>query len=387
MKRLISVLILIACLNCSNEDAIPNLWNHIDTVSSGQNQIKITGPHSLDIDRYNYAHIVWRQSRLGQRNYICYSANNPDGTWLHQQIVNDTTQVRSVNDPELSVSPVSNNPYVVYEEHFKFYLAYKNNSSWHNTLMATNSQMNTTPAITVDNSETIHLAWVTEDSSTGAPWIAYAVGDGTNWTTQVLTESFNSYRPVIKVTSQGIAHITYHGGGKKRHAWQKSSSSKEWNYEEIDCGTTGDYSSYDFVIEEDGDIHIAVSGSDGLFSEYKVKYLYKPEGQTWQALEWVTEDYGDLSYGPVSPTIDVDASGSPHFFWMEISGNVLTGNIYWSYRGTGRKWQVEHIIGDNHYGPSLKIDRQGYGHLAFYRSGNSGDYDILYMKSVEPLGQ
>jgi hypothetical protein len=244
------------------------------------------------------------------------------------------------------------------------------------------------PTIAVDNLGNIHLAWITNDPYTGEYKIAYAFGDTTNWDIQTLVGSnLGPYgtgaSPYIAVSSQGIAHIVYRGGTYGdyhiHHTWNDSSGGSNWSYEIIVSGNINDFSSV-LVIEDDSDLHLAVSGNDGWGFPGRVYYLYQPDGQIWEPYE-----LSSLTYSAVNPSIALDANGNPHIIWMETSGNFYTGNIFYSHKEESGNWQVSSVISGDYFYPSFKVDNQGFGHIGCNTGGNTGIYDIYHIQSGESL--
>ncbi len=357
----------------------------IDTITNTQIR-KETELQSLDLDSCDCVHLAWKQKRDGGGWRIFYSTNSPDGVWLLPQEVGDSIQASF--SPALAVSPTSNHPFVVFEQNSEIYLAYQSESVWQRQQITSNSQLDCSPTVAVDNLGLIHLAWITDDPGTGEYKIAYALGDSVNWDIQTLVGSdLGPYgtgaSPYIDVSPQGVAHIVYRGGTYLdyhiHHAWNDSIGGSDWSYEILTSGNINDFSSA-LIVEEDGDLHLAVSGNDGWGFPGRVYYFYQPQGQSWESFELTS-----LSYSAANPSVDIDQYGSPHIIWMETSGNFYTGNIFYSRKEVGDEWQVSFVIGNDYFSPSFKVDRQGFGHVACHTGGNTGIYDIYHIRSAGAL--
>ncbi len=361
---------------------------YIDTITTNTNtQIQEwTWPQSLDLDSLDYIHLVWEENRRGgYGSRIFYSTNSPDGRWLPPQEVGDSAQASS--SPGLAISPLSNYPFVVFEQGSEIYVAHRTEREWKREQVTFNSQLVCYPTIAVDNLGLIHLAWITDDSGTGEYKIAYSLGDSANWDIQTLAGSnlgpFGTGAcPYIAVSSQGVAHIVYRGGDYHiHHAWNDSLGGRNWSYETMVSDNLEDFSSA-LVIEDDGDLHLAVHGDDGWGLPGRIYYFYQPQGQSWLPFELAT-----LSYSAVGPSLDVDEYGFPHIIWEEVSGNIYTGNIFYSHQDTSGNWQVSFVIGEKHYSPSFKVDHQGFGHVGCYTGGymEGNAENIYHIKSRDRL--
>lgn len=347
---------------------------------------KETVTQSLDLDSNDHAHLVWKQMQENNSWHIYYSTNSPTGVWLPPQEVGDSTQ--SSSSPALAFSSISFQPFIVFEQESEIYFAYQSESIWQRQQVTYNAQLDCSPTIAVDNLGNIHLAWITDDLDTGEYKIAYAFGDTTNWDIQTLVGSnLGPYgtgaSPYIAVSSQGITHIVYRGGTYGdyhiHHTWNDSYGGSNWSYEIIVSGNINDFSSV-LVIEDDSDLHLAVSGNDGWGFPGRVYYLYQPDGQIWEPYE-----LSSLTYSAVNPSIALDANGNPHIIWMETSGNFYTGNIFYSHKEESGNWQVSSVISGDYFYPSFKVDNQGFGHIGCNTGGNTGNYDIYHIQSGESL--
>lgn len=359
----------------------------IDTITNTQIQ-KATTLQSLCLDDSGMVHIVWQEQVAGSWR-VFYCTNCPNGTWGTPQAVGDTTQAAS--DPAVAWGSDGGVPFVVYEQNSDIYAAPLPGGPWEP--ITTNTQLDCSPTIAVDGTGYPHVAWITDDPGSGQYKIAYAaglvfVGPSIIWDIQTLAGSnLGPYgtgaSPFIAITSDGVAHIVYRGGNYGsyhiHHAWNDTLGGTDWNYEILFSGNANDFTA-SMVIEDDGDIHLAVSGNDGWGFPGRVYYLYKPAGQAWEP-----HALASTNYSATAPSISVGSNGKPHIVWMETSGNFYTGNIYYSSKGQSGNWQVNPVIGNDHFVPSFQIDEAGYGHIACHTGGNTMLYDIYHIRSSSLL--
>lgn len=356
----------------------------VDTITNTQIR-KETTLQSLCIDDSDMVHLVWKHQRtVGWR--IFYRTNSPGGTWGAVEEVGDSMQ--GAFDPAVAWSSGVGVPFVVYEQDSEIYSAYPSGGSWEIVPITINTQFDRSPTIAIDGWGLPHAAWITEDPVTRDYKIAYAssyfAGPYLGWFVETLTGSYlgaygSGASPFTAVTPEGAPHIVYRGGDYGNyhihHAWKNAPSDTSWNYEILYSGNVNDFSA-SMVVEEDGDLHCAMSGNDGWGFPGRVYYFYKPAGQAWQQYELAS-----LAYSAVEPSLSIDGYGAPHVAWMETSGNFYTGNIYYSGKGSPGGWRVSLVIGGDHFVPSFQVDQQGYGHVACHTGGNTTTYDIYHVKS------
>jgi len=352
----------------------------VDTITATQGREE-TNLQSLCIDDSDWVHLVWKQQQT-QGWRIFYCTNSPAGTWSAPEEVGDSTV--ACYNPGITVSSGSGIPFIAFLQDEEICLAYRTGALWHRNPVTSNTQLDCSATIAVDATGLVHLAWITDDPGSGQYKIAYAMGDTLSCNVQTLVGSdLGPYgtgaAPFIAVTPEGIAHIVYRGGNYGtyhiHHAWNDSLGSANWNYEILYGGNANDFSSA-MVIENDGDMHLAVSGNDGWGFPGRVYYFSKPFNQPWQQYELAS-----LTSSAVEPSLSIDSYGAPHIVWMETSGNIYTGNIFYSGKDATGTWQVSFVIGTDHFFPSFQVDQDGYGHFACHTGGNTSDYDIYHVRS------
>jgi hypothetical protein len=244
----------------------------IDTIINTQIR-KETLPQSLCIDEDEMLHLVWKHERTGGWR-VFYCTNSPAGNWGIPQEVADSTQ--ATYDPAIAWWSVGGIPFVVYEQNSEIYAALLSGSGWQAEPITANGQLDRSATIAIDSVGLPHVAWITDDSSTGQYKIAYAVGywvgPNISWSIQTLEGSnLGPYgtgaAPFIAVLPQGIAHIVYRGGDYGNyhihHAWNETQGGTNWSYEIMYSGNANDFSSA-LVFDRDDNLHLAASGNDGL---------------------------------------------------------------------------------------------------------------------------
>jgi hypothetical protein len=364
--------------------AVPSaasLWENatVDTLTRTQVE-KHSVPQALDLDSSEHVHIVWVQ-KFGR---IFYSTNSPDGEWLPQEEITDSTE--SAHSPALIVSSVTDQPCVAYQMNSgsdsEIHVACLSQGEWITERLTFNSVYDVYPSIAVDDLGNVHISWVTDYAPTGEYEIVYALGNLGDWDIQVLTGSHlgdygTGARPFVAVSSEGIAHIAYRGGNfwdyHVHHAWNESLGDTNWQYEVMYSDNSTDEAHF-IAVEGDGHLHLVLAGAECEVCPAHMHYRHKPPGEIWSWCELVSSDYSASC-----PRIDIDGGGVPHVVWCELDGNFYTGNIYSSSRVGSDIWEIELVVGEDATDPSFKIDSMGNGHLAYDTGANSMEYDIYHV--------
>lgn len=356
-------------------------WQNItiDTLTSGGIR-KFTGLQSISLDFMGYSHVAWRHQLTSGWHVIHYTTNSPDGQWQPLQAVCDSSQV--VYTPMIAVSPVDDMPYIVYASNGMIYFVYQSDNDWLSEAVSFISNDNYGPTIAIDESGMIHIAWIATFDNRNEYKIAYVCGAAGEWNEQILYDSYlGEYgmgaSPYIDADSEGKAHIVYRGGDYGsyhiHHAWNIEQGSDDWQYEVIYSNNINDFAA-SIALDADDGLHIAMSGNDGWGFPSRVYYNIKPDGDTWQNAQLVS-----LQASGGTPSLGLDIFGNPHVAWMGVSGNILTGYIYYSYRDDAGNWQDQLLLWDDYFEPCLRVDHFGQGKLICSSGGNTADYDIFHV--------
>ena len=356
-------------------------WQNLTVDSLTNDGIeKTSGVQSLDLDFLGYSHAAWIKHDDGETKVIQYATNSPDGEWGEIQDV--TNQLMNPQHPAIAVSPVDDKPYIAFISDSRLYLAYTNLVGWVIDSVSAYYNANYSPSIAIDQSGNIHIAWVAFDDSRQVYKIIYAIGQVENWQQQVLAgselgEYGSGASPYIDLGSDGRAHIMYRGGGYENyhihHAWNDAPGGLNWQYEILYSPNINDQSK-SLAIDSENGLHTVFSGNDGWGLPMRSYYMYKPSGGDWHSPEMISSDQS-----LTSPIVALDIFDKPHVALMEISGNILTGKIYYSYLDDSDIWHCDLLLEGDHFEPCLKIDHFGRGNMICYTGGNTGNYDMLFI--------
>jgi hypothetical protein len=295
--------------------------------------------------------------------------------------------------PALAVESISETPYVAYRATYtssdEIVTAKDSAGAWRSSRLTADNIPAYSPTIAVDHNGKVHVAWIGQDAS--ANWkIQYANNVIGNWRIQLLTTSalgqFGSgAAPFIAVTQTGVTHIFYRGGDYPNyhihHATNTVPGDTAWSYEVITTPNGADYTS-DAVIDGSGALHLLVSGNDGFGFPPHAYYLRKPLGGIWTAPE-LANPGGTGSGG----SLIVDRFGRAHITWDEVSGNIITGNLYYATNRNG-SWASTPIQTDAQtFNGVLAIDATGRGHAIAYNGSTFASQEIIVIHSSGVLTQ
>lgn len=358
----------------------------VDTVSVTSPVIgKQTYQQSLAADQSAHLHAVWGEERSGPVGgvWVMYRTNAPTGTWRLPETVNIGGEIAFA--PALALLP-SGSPIIAYEANDSLVLALRTFENWLRQPIAGPTDFACCPTVAVDSVGIPHLAWISESPNLDLYRIAYFYN---MWGSdiQILEGSELGMfglgaAPQLTVTPEGIAHIFYRGGGfgnyHIHHAWNNVPGGTQWNYEVLFSGNAEDYLASP-RFGRDGTLHLAVSGNDGFGFPGRVYYFRK-----FPARPWETPEEATAGFSTNCPSLDLDWRGIPYIVSMEISGNILTGNLIASERSLA--WFRSSVLaGNDYFNPSLAVFPDSYGHVLCNSGGNTGSYHVLHLRSAEPL--
>ena len=341
-------------------------------------------PQSLVVDTSNTLHVIWERANAGTGWRIFY-AHGRAASWTPPVEVGDSS-LASYN-PALAVEHNTGIPVVAYQASYglsdEIMVATDSASVWHRTRLTINGTRDLSPTIAVDGSNNTHVAWIGQDSSLS--WkIFYAATIGGIWRVQLLSGSslggFGSgAAPFLAASPSGVAHIFYRGGDYPdyhiHYATNAHPGDSAWSYEIITTPNGADYTSA-ATIDAQGTLHLLASGNDGFGFPPHAYYLKKTSGGTWSTPELANP--GGTGSGV---SLVLDRFGKAHVTWDEVSGNIITGNLYYATNRTGA-WSSSPVQTDAQtYNGVLVIDGTGRGHLVAYNGATFPTQEIIVFHS------
>ncbi len=236
------------------------------------------------------------------------------------------------------------------------------------------------PTVAVDDEGAVHVAWITEVNQEYK--IAYGKMENDTLATEIIYESelgpYGSGAAPKIIVVDNLPHIFYRGGDYQfyriHHAFRESPGAP-WDIEFLSCGNTDDYTS-SAVVDDSGDIHLAISGNEGWGMPGRIYYTRRDN----QSGEWTPAELASGSYSVVEGSIGMTDEGYIFIASAGIAGNFYTGDIFLSDNTDGF-FQTEFLT---HYedctGPSIAFLPGSIG--ALIMQGIIGEYNSNNMEII-----
>jgi len=104
-----------------------------------------------------------------------------------------------------------------------------------------------------------------------------------------------------------------------------------------------------------------------------VFYSYRTTPNVWSPYITVS---GNIS--GVNPKLTAETDGTCHVVFEKRSGNILTGDIYYTGNASGN-WQVQFLQSGEKYQPSIVVDQYGNCSTVYYQyNAAANDADVYY---------
>lgn len=346
-------------------------------------------PQSLVCEANNTLHVIWQRARQTGGWSIFYAKKPVSQGWAPAREASDSSL--AAFQPALAVESTSGMPYIAYRATYatsdEIVIAKDSAGSWRRTRLTTDITPDFAPTMAVDQIGKVHVAWIGRDGSNN--WkILYSHNTAGSWRSQLLAASelgdFGSgAAPFIAVTSTGVAHIFYRGGNYPdyhiHHGYNAQAGDSAWTYEIVTTPNASDYTS-SAVVDAGGTLHLLASGNDGFGFPPHAYYLKKPPSSPWSNAD-LANPGGTGSGGSVI----IDRSGKAHISWDEVSGNIITGNLYYASNKTG-SWTITPVQTDaTTFNGVLAVDGTGTGHIVAYNGATFQTLEIIVIHSNGPV--
>ncbi|UCG42918.1 MAG: hypothetical protein JSU73_13845 [candidate division WOR-3 bacterium] len=344
------------------------------------------GIQAIVIDNHGRLHACWSEAIETGRRRIVYTWKHPDSAWAVPEEVTDSAG----SSPALAVEPSTGQPHIAFhwpaDPQAELHYARRTGQDWTIARLTQNSLYDVSPSISLEPDGSVHIAWVTKDS-TDEFRIGYATDRSGDWQTQVLLGSEpgpfgTGAAPYMAVEQDGKAHVSYRGGDfgnyQIHHAENESAGDSSWTFEQLSTVNLEDYSSA-IACGNSGELRLVASGNDGWGMPFRTCYLRRAAGSsTWDPYQLMTASASAEMRGFCLDQGDV------HVAWERINGSIATGNI-WHCTNESGLWFNSALREDDqtHYA-AIAVDHWHKGHcLAVSGPGLDSQY-VLCIHS-EPL--
>jgi len=167
---------------------------------------------AIAVDSNNYIHVVWCDTSSGDGN-IYYKKSVDGGTsWTTKRLTNNSGSSQS---PKIAVDS-NNYIHVVWHDYTpgNFEIYYKRSTdggaSWTTKRLTWNSEPSALPSISIDSMDYIHIVWLDDTPGNGEIFYKRSTNGGGTWTAKRLTYNpGTSSSPAITVDSNNHIHVTW----------------------------------------------------------------------------------------------------------------------------------------------------------------------------------
>ena len=296
---------------------------------------------SIDVDSSGTLHLVYAAGLSDGVENIYYMKKPKYGSWSAGKLISEGSEVASYK-PAVSAGPGGSVHIVWIEdvlESTSIRYREKTSGSWSDIkIIQKNAQTVERPAIDVDNSGNVHLAWTMAD-----PW----------------------------------------GGGYGNVYYIKKSANGDWSEKEEVSKVSDVGSPYSINIEADsrGNVHMVweTAPTYANYDEHHIVYC-KRSSTGWGSIKYVTSN-SDID-DTAQPSFSVDANGNIHIVCKDIYGPENSDIIY--IKKQNGKWSSPELVSYYKYLPD-DVD-ESYVSSPYIVSDSDGGVHIIWKDDTQYLG-
>jgi hypothetical protein len=316
----------------------------------------------IDVDSEDNAHIAYWKTTAPGNFYINHAKWNP---------ATESFEIRSNFDgnPEAFVSlalDMFDLPHMTFHDHggWEVMHVYDSSGVLVSELFGLPVHDGWASCVRVDSQNRLHASFLPECCGVGTDGVAYAMYDGTSWTSEYIGSGPDIWiynGTSLAIDSQDNPHVTYYfdAGLDLKHAVKVGSV---WTHETVDAtGDVGRHSS------------VTIDGSDFPRISY-YQYLTATNGiikhAAYNGSSWAITNIDTLEHVAIGPqsqgmiSMDIDAIGRSHIVYADqevvtyaiLDGSTLTREVIVDYTS------VDTALGGR---ASLKLDSFGRPHITY----------------------
>jgi len=246
------------------------------------------------------------------------------------------------------------------------------------------SSTSSRPAIAVDSSDGLHLVWSDETPGNGEIYYEKSTDGGATWTPgkRITSTSGHSFDPAIAVDSSGGLHVAwedYTPGNGEIYYQASTDGGATWTTSKRLTWNSG--LSYEAAVAVDASGNPQVAWVDGTTGNWEVYFRNSSDGgSTWSP----TRRLSGTSGGSYAPSMAAYSAGNLLVFWIDSTpGNyevyqkrTTDGGTTWT-----KSQRLTWTSGDSWW-PANAVDSSGGLHVVWY-DDTPGNSEIYYMKSTD----
>jgi len=369
--KFMKAILLVVALVCANMAYAQ--WDFDNAVPLGFASTPLTKSLAVDLD--GNVHAVFRNGTTVRY----YMRDETSGEWSEAEFVTDSISMGQIGEVAIVWNPDTQRPIVAFQSNARIWFAERDaNGTWLRQMLDDSTEDAYSPDIAVNSVGTIYAVYITDDE--GDYQLDYGYYNGLTWEFNDIAADIGDFglgaSPRIAVDQNDAGHVIFRGGNfgsyNAQHATNEQGGSNDWVVTTLTVPHPESYPG-DIAVDGIGRVHCMSSGSDGFGIPGPVYHHMRDETGDW-LLGMVASPVD-----AVEPVLALDTGNNPHAIWAEISGNILTGSLYYSTQNDN--WIARLVYDNSGGGSAFVIGSDNYGHLLL----SSGGGQVLYLKSDVPL--
>lgn len=241
----------------------------------------------------------------------------------------------------------------------------------------------TCPAIAVDGTGGVWVAWQTELADTNAEIYARYRPAGGEWgpLLRVTENAAQDQRPSLAVGSGDIAHLAWRSSAAGVYDILYSRFAGGIWAPAVNLSETGFYSvDPDVAADGAGNVYVVWADEMGALDHFQILF------RRWDGSAWLPWTYLSLPSATraLDPALAADGAGNLYAVWTDYRDDLWHPEVYFSHSTDhGATWLGDENVTQNaasSYHPDVAAQPGGYAHIV-WEDVSPGQLDILYSRA------